>query len=88
MQGVRFLDGLKGILWEGNAYAPTCQRYLVIPIAAVLLFGVIFYKRCGTQSRNLLKLTGLLAGLILLIGLFYAAANCNAVVQIRNRIGG
>ena len=88
LQGVRFLDGLKGILWEGNAYAPTCQKYLVIPIAAVLFFGGIFYKRCGIQSRNLLKLTGLLAGLILLIGLFYAAANCNAVVQIRNQIGG
>lgn len=88
IQGMSFWQGFKSVFWDGIGYAPAYQKYMIIPVGAVMLWGGLACRKWSEQSRAKLRLIYVLFAVAVGIGLFYATMHCHWGVQLRNQIGG
>lgn len=83
LNSLPFFDTFKTLFTNGDIYAPTCNRYLIIPILLVQIIQCFRYKQLSDTEKKVFKATWLCYGLIVILCLQYAFFYLEPVVSLR-----
>lgn len=83
-----FWDSVKGVFLESAQHAPSCHRYLLIPIGFLLVLGGIRWKHLSKQGRMYYRAALGILVTIVLIALFYGICRSQPVTAWKNERSG
>lgn len=86
LNSLPFFSSFKSVFLASVDLAPSCHRYMIIPIFALYFFETLIYKHLTDKEKNLHKFISVCLILILFLCLFYAVYNCEPVIHLREQL--
>lgn len=79
---------IQTVFLEGAQHAPSCHRYLLVPIGVLLVLIGLRSKKLSKEVKSLYYMAIGIIGAILLIAVFYGISKSATVVHWKNSVSG
>lgn len=86
LNSLPFFSALQSVFLASVDLAPSCHRYMIVPIFIVYIYESVRYKHQNDKERKLYKFISVCLLFVVLLCLFYALNYWEVVIQLKNML--